>query len=763
MSGHTDPQMLERKRSHVGSIAPPSLASSANSIAATDRSSKRQSVLGRLVKRFSVIRRSDTSKSMKNSFHSAGHSTESDTHHSVETPGSRRSQSPEKSPHVSREPNRRAPPTSEQDMYAPPRRESPPRDYETESVLSVDQRISTGKLTVANPDDSSSIAEEEERRDRFDTQPLREHNMPLSSSPEPIDYQPPQPPFIGHPIRGPLSVISEGETYMSSPGQAPAPSLKDSPVTPPTIPSLLSLPMRSAAMPMDRPPLSPTLPALPNSPSLPEIPTVHSVVSLVTPPPPAAPKPEPSLPPTPIASRSSTPKPEEKPQTEQQRVEPVIPSESPKPRSFDAPKISPVYQPAPSYVDSSSMARVSMIVNPPTPFSSSVTITSPAAAPATLAVPEDMHRSPAQGDLPTKDTKDASRKIRRQTETFKLVRTPSGHVETVGSSFVADGEHWHVVESPKEDKGSRRSRREREQSEEQEKPERRRSKRVEREGASEDSDPQRGEHYRVSSNGRGPSEVDASQHRSRDSKRRSSGHERRRSSREDQQADAMRATQTPVIYASRPHAPSSNTSTISGARGEPRASVMASTRPSSEFQSVADMNALKAKDAWEIERLWKGRSMIYAPEGTTASHSRHHISSDSRPSTIMSHDLHRASTIPSVGGEAVLSAYGSSHTTYMMSPYQGHPHAATYPQLPTSPRADRLANGVAPHPARYAPPSAHDLPPLGTSPPRTNPLPEPPRLSPYKPSPLPASLAGPANGASSPDFWNRYAGVTVTH
>ena len=227
----------------------------------------------------------------------------------------------------------------------------------------------------------------------------------------------------------------------------------------------------------------------------------------------------------------------------------------------------------------------------------------------------------------------------------------------------------------------------------------------------------------------------------------------------------MRSTQTPVIYAPRPHGSSTATSMASGGRLEPRTSVSASTRPSSEFQSVADINALKAKDAWEIERLWKGRSMIYAPDGSTANGNRHHISSDSRPSTIMSHDLHRASTIPSVGGETVVSTYGSNHTIYTMhSPYQGTHHAATYPQLPESPPSDRLTNGVAQHAARYVQAvELPTLPPIGSSPPRSNPLPEPPRLSSYKPSPLPPSLAGSGDGPGSPEYWNRYAGVTVTH
>ncbi|KAI9570405.1 hypothetical protein HD554DRAFT_1999429, partial [Boletus coccyginus] len=42
-----------------------------------------------------------------------------------------------------------------------------------------------------------------------------------------------------------------------------------------------------------------------------------------------------------------------------------------------------------------------------------------------------------------------------------------------------------------------------------------------------------------------------------------------------------------------------------------------SARPTSELTSAADMNALKAREAWEIDRLWKGRSMVQGQPETS--------------------------------------------------------------------------------------------------------------------------------------------------
>ena len=224
---HSDGQVLDRKLSHTGSVVLPSSTSSANSIAPTEQSSKRSSMLGRLVKRFSVIRRSDASKSAKSSFHSVARSSEYESAHaSVESPVPRRSESPEKASQQQtkiRDATRRVPPPVETpETHSRSLDESRPQDSDDQSILSVEQRYSMGKLTVANPDNSNTSSESPIRGEPSPVQPYHDINFPLRTSPEPIEYQPPHPPFHGHPVRAPLSVISEGETYMSSPRMQPS-------------------------------------------------------------------------------------------------------------------------------------------------------------------------------------------------------------------------------------------------------------------------------------------------------------------------------------------------------------------------------------------------------------------------------------------------------------------------------------------------------------------------------------------------------------
>ncbi|GJE99655.1 hypothetical protein PsYK624_159260 [Phanerochaete sordida] len=768
-------RQLGRKESRTGSIVPPSVASSAASVTATEASSKRQSMLGRLVKRFSIVRRSDASKSMKSSFHSSRQSTEID-------PGRLGMVSPPA------DAPKRVPDESSADRSNDLRA----REQDAESMLSADNRFSVGKLKVANPDDSGSDSDSPDGGSRPQGHTL---DMAFRSSPEPIDYMAQQTPFYGHPIRGPLSVISEGGTYMSSPRGQPEPIPEDSPRTPPTIPSLLSLPARSAALPMDHTihVVSPPLPALPlPNPSYPEIPNALSLTSVVSPPasapapapvtlpppPPVVPMPriDASLPLTPEGSRAPTP-PAEQP-TPRPGPQALRQSELATPdisaERTPRPKPQPLSQPEPSHVPSSSappqriiyrslssatndtsiLARASMIVNPPTPQSTSIAMP-PASVTSQQAVvgpPRGDAKSPSQDDSTTK--KDGSRRLRsKHTETFKLVRTASGNVQTVGNSFVADGEHWHVIESPA-DETSKKSRRERDHSTERDRSSKRKSKRAEKEGASEDSDQQRPREQASSPDPDRRDSPHQSSHpraRSDESQRRSSGHDRRRSHRDSQQ-DAARATQTPVSHSSKSYAPSP--SPVSGTRIERRTSTSASTRPSSDFQSVADINTLKAKDAWEIERMWKGRSMVYAPDNMqVSSRHRHDISSDSRPTTIMSHDLQRASTIPSVGdAHTALSTYGSSTTSITLAMPPHPQHAASFPG------ATPLTHAAAARPATIALPP---LPPLSSAP--ANPLPEPPRMSTYRPAPLPLALGGPGETAATAEYWNRYASVTVSH
>ena len=172
---------------------------------------------------------------------------------------------------------------------------------------------------------------------------------------------------------------------------------------------------------------------------------------------------------------------------------------------------------------------------------------------------------------------------------------------------------------------------------------------------------------------------------------------------------------------------------------------------------------------------------MYGPDGTTLISTRPTIGSDSRPSTIMSADLHRAASIPSVGdlrASPIPKAHGSSHTYFMVqAPYQGQPNGHAHslsgtqsppiiytpssPNQSSSPRRDyskqyRSFADAVPFPTTTNPPDH-------ASQRMSNPLPEPPRLSTYRPSPIPSSIAGSGEGPSSPEYWASLAGVTSTH
>ena len=123
-------------------------------------------------------------------------------------------------------------------------------------------------------------------------------------------------------------------------------------------------------------------------------------------------------------------------------------------------------------IEESPLSRASMVVNPPTPMPPTIKIPkSPSAAPVPMpqvqpiqqATPQSSEGSKSSREhSPTKrensqraKTSSSSSKIRR-TETFKLVRSPSGHVQSVGEGFVVEGEHWEVVASPVEESSKTR-------------------------------------------------------------------------------------------------------------------------------------------------------------------------------------------------------------------------------------------------------------------------------------------------------------------
>ncbi|KAJ7751246.1 hypothetical protein DFH07DRAFT_745568 [Mycena maculata] len=164
-----------------------------------------------------------------------------------------------------------------------------------------------------------------------------------------------------------------------------------------------------------------------------------------------------------------------------------------------------------------------------------------------------------------------------------------------------------------------------------------------------------------------------------------------------------------------------------------------SARPISEVPTAADMNMMRAREAWDMDRLWKARSMSgMEPNGDAAA---------TKP------------PLPPVNGKKVEdppAVYGSSHTAFMVStPFQQPSSSQIYHSMPPAPPPVVYPAGYSPNngyantnrgsPSDYA--SSNAIAPRG---PLSNPLPEPPRESPYEPAPL-----------TLPDYWQ--TGVTTAH
>ena len=781
-----------------GSTVAPSSASTSPSL---DKKEKRGSVLGRLVKRFSILRRSDTARGPPPTRDSRYFGNRASVHGQPlatrSSPAVHKTTAPSVAPS---DMSRRVPPPSIESAAQPSVDTRTPKDDEVASFTSSEAPTSVRKLTIANPDEPSSsdantpvmessplpvVQESRMELERL-TIPSRDEprtsvlEVPLSNSPVPLQSPAEDSPHVYQ---------SRLSTILSAPSDHPG--LSSSPPLP------------------DLPPSTPG----PISPGI--IPSEHS------------------LPPTPLPTRPPSPS-----ESVVSSVLPPLPPPSPSIRSHDgltramSPAALSAFKATLPEIEESPLSRASMVVNPPTPMPPTIKIPkSPSAAPVPMprvqpiqqATPQSSEGSKSSREhSPTKrensqraKTSSSSSKIRR-TETFKLVRSPSGHVQSVGEGFVVEGEHWEVVASPVEE-SSKTRKKSRSKTKEEETPaplqkESRRNSRHERR-SEDDTDAQKGrDRHRMSINGRHHADTSSSSsnhtpqyvngHTTQtDSpeRRRSSHkvvksastdatpterHERRRSStretRPREPEAAARSTQTPTAnHVSSSYTQSTHLSSAPSTRRERKTS--SSTRPTSEIQSTADVNTLKAKEAWDMDRLWKGRSMMYGPDGTTLISTRPTIGSDSRPSTIMSADLHRAASIPSVGdlrASPIPKAHGSSHTYFMVqAPYQGQPNGHAHslsgtqsppiiytpssPNQSSSPRRDyskqyRSFADAVPFPTTTNPPDH-------ASQRMSNPLPEPPRLSTYRPSPIPSSIAGSGEGPSSPEYWASLAGVTSTH
>ncbi|EED79360.1 predicted protein [Postia placenta Mad-698-R] len=268
--------------------------------------------------------------------------------------------------------------------------------------------------------------------------------------------------------------------------------------------------------------------------------------------------------------------------------------------------------------DDAALARASMVANPPTPHLTPLVIfPSQSNSSAFVVQPTAQESSKHRDGSPTKAKESSHRKSpsttrRRETETFKLVRSPSGSVRSPNGDVITGmGEQWEVVESADSPKRSRKKES---------------SKSKERDGE-EVAEPR--------------------------------AHRRQRSTNEppavDRTPSAARSTRTPSVDTAR-------------------------RRPTSDFQNSAELNAMRAKDAWEMDRLWKARSMAIGPDGAAVVQTPPTIvdgsvvsdgqTAGSIPSAL---DLHRATSAPQP------TQHGSNHTFYAIQPAAVPPPPAGLP------------------------------------------------------------------------------------
>lgn len=252
----------------------------------------------------------------------------------------------------------------------------------------------------------------------------------------------------------------------------------------------------------------------------------------------------------------------------------------------------------------------------------------------------------------------------KETETFKLVRDSSG-------SLQVNGEAWQVVEKKdKIERGKNRS------------SEKEKSRASERSRTSEKDTNK-------------PLEKEKSRTSDKDRKKLSKAKSERQS----------------ASHPEKPrHKHSASTASVDKALPDPQLERHSSSasRPLSELPSAAELNSVKAKEAYELDRLWKARSMYNADQ---PSPNNRYVPSDGY------------SPVP----DSIRTIYGSSHTSFTVSsPFQP-PNS-----LPTS--------HYTPHSQRQAFHSTNSEPVLVNGRP-ANKLPEPPQESSYK-STIVSSLKG---------------------
>lgn len=566
-----------------------------------------------------------------------------------------------------------------------PPSENPPKEPDRDSFSSVEQPFSIGKLTVANPDAPSEPS----------STPA-EPSVPLPSfrdeNPKPQDQQ--------------MTTSSRGETPDAlSVTSAPTDDVSNSD-KPPTL--------RSIAVSLQ--------PTLQHSRSGPIVEMIPPPVQNVVPPLEAIQLVEetsakPLAPPAFDTDRQSRPRERQKrpPSTQKSHDIPFPAVEPAVPHYLSSMISAHGYDQA----DGSPLSTASIIANPPTPHAAGQTL-----EPEPLPPALPPKQSSAEGKRSQRDpSPDVNSVTSRKTETFRLVRSSSGNVYASSETIRAAGEQWEVIEAV--NSGSRSKSRD----------ERKENRRLDVETDSERrrvKSGQKGHKHSVDiavpspdKNKPLPRASSVESHRlPYDSTKNHKREEERRRS----------AEPTPLNLNKPQPAPPPPTPGPPAMRPLERAPSN-SARPTSEVPSSADFNALRAREAWEMDRLWKARS-LYGNEtnGLVAPLSVNVPSGIAMNETGTSKGVH-----------------GSSHTSFtVQNSFQSQPPGShIYHSMPAVPPPIIYSN----QPQTY--PESHDTHPL-----LANPLPEPPRESPYQPAPLPHNFMD-SNSVRATEHWTKYGGFTA--
>ncbi|KAJ7109974.1 hypothetical protein C8R44DRAFT_743301 [Mycena epipterygia] len=682
----------------------------------TSKKDRRGSVLGRLAKRFSITRKPAPVIAME----------------VVRQPSPvKRQPSPEKQ-HTS-EPIKRVPPPlvheEESFVVVQPETSKVEADRSSSISLEADVAYTMGRLTVANPDPGSvestpvqrerSLSPEEdkeptiqhERRATDETLsvgPSNSYGRTLSSeghsrSPEPIPSSAPVPRQHHSSER---VTPSQSTSRTASPPPPPAPEKPSANSS-----NIGHRSRRSYSGPRTSVERSSSPPSNGR-----QVPSASTSTSFGTVQPPSAgnrllEKPQPPPPSPPSPKLPAVPFPAD-----------YGPTPAPPPREL----------PHENYemtADISPLSTSSMLVNPPTPYTpDSLMPDEPEPAPPPVP-PKRSSRDPSPSQVSV---------TARETETFRLIRSSSGNVYASSETIRAAGEQWEVVES--KSKGKNRS----QDRESETRKEHRRQARAEKEADSEQK--QRSERSRqrrsteagASTSQTFPRSDNTDRHQrspipdtlvSRQEEPRASRHKRD----EERERKPERKTTEPKLNKPQPPAP---------APSRPlERNPSKSARPISEVPTAADMNTMRAREAWDMDRLWKARSL-----------------SGMEPNGVAAAPMPPAPVSKGKSAEEPSAVYGSSHTAFMVStPFQQTSSSQIYHSMPPAPPpvvypAGYLASNGNSNTNRTPPSDRASSNSISPRPLLANPLPEPPRESPYEPAPL-----------GLPEYWSKHAGVTTAH